>query len=63
MHAAHSIVTPTYVIANDFWAGYESAPDRRPGNAEVNHIQLIPAGGPLSLAQAQGTYNPDPACR
>ncbi len=38
-------------------------PSGDPGNTEVNHIQLIPAGGPLSLAQAQGTYNPDPACR
>lgn len=38
-------------------------PSNDPNNAEVNHVQLIPAGGALSLSQAQGTYNPDPACQ
>jgi len=37
-------------------------PSDNPDNTEVNHIQLIPAGGPLSAAQAASTYNPDPAC-
>ncbi len=32
-------------------------------NTEVNHIQLIPAGGPLSLAQATMTWSRDPRCR
>jgi Peptidase M15 len=34
-----------------------------PSNSEVNHIQLIPAGGPLSVAQANTTWSPDPRCR
>ncbi len=34
-----------------------------PGNTEVNHIQLIPKAGPLTLAQANSTFNPDPSCR
>jgi hypothetical protein len=38
-------------------------PSNDPGNPEVNHVQLIPAGGPLSLAQATGTFDPDPSCR
>ena len=38
-------------------------PSDDPNNPEVNHIQLIPSGGPLSLAQATGTYSPDPRCR
>jgi hypothetical protein len=34
-----------------------------PNNTEVNHVQLIPAGGPLSLAQSTATWDPDPTCR
>jgi hypothetical protein len=34
-----------------------------PGNSEVNHVQLIPAGGPLTLAQSESTFDPDPSCR
>ncbi len=34
-----------------------------PNNTEVNHVQLIPAGGPLSLAQSTATWDPDPRCR
>lgn len=35
-------------------------PSDDPSNAEVNHIQLIPAGGPQSLGTV---VNPNPACR
>jgi Peptidase M15 len=38
-------------------------PSDDPGNTEVNHIQLIPSGGPLTLAQSQAAWDPDPACR
>lgn len=38
-------------------------PSDDPNNTEVNHIQLIPAGGPLSLVQAIGTFSRDPRCR
>jgi Peptidase M15 len=38
-------------------------PSDDPANSEVNHIQLIPSGGPLSLAQASSTWRPDPRCR
>ncbi len=38
-------------------------PSDDPNNTEVNHIQLIPSGGPLSLAQSTATFDPDPTCR
>jgi len=38
-------------------------PSDDPNNSEVNHIQLIPAAGTLSLAQATATWSPDPRCR
>lgn len=38
-------------------------PSDDPDNTEVNHIQLIPAGGPLSLAEATTIWSPDPRCR
>jgi hypothetical protein len=38
-------------------------PSGDPNNSEVNHIQLIPAGGPLSLAQATSEFDPDPTCK
>jgi hypothetical protein len=31
-------------------------------NTEVNHIQLIPSSGPLSLAQSTASFNLDPSC-
>ncbi|MGZ4311254.1 MAG: hypothetical protein ACXVR1_04025 [Solirubrobacteraceae bacterium] len=31
-------------------------------NTEVNHIQLIPSGGPLTLAQSTAAFDPDPSC-
>jgi hypothetical protein len=37
-------------------------PSDDPNNTEVNHLQLIPHGGPLSLATATATYDPDPSC-
>ena len=33
-------------------------PSDDPGNTEVNHIQLIPSGGPLTLAQSNATFDP-----
>jgi hypothetical protein len=38
-------------------------PSGDPNNTEVNHIQLIPAGGPLSPAQATITWSTDPRCK
>jgi hypothetical protein len=38
-------------------------PSDDPGNSEVNHIQLIPSTGPLTLAQATAAYDPDPSCK
>ena len=38
-------------------------PSDNPGNTEVNHIQLIPSGGPLTLAQSTATFDPDPSCQ
>jgi hypothetical protein len=38
-------------------------PSGNPNNTEVNHVQLIPAGGPLSLAQSTARWDPDPSCR
>ncbi len=37
-------------------------PSDNPGNTEVNHIQLIPSGGPVPVVVAQATYAPDPTC-
>jgi hypothetical protein len=37
-------------------------PSGDPNNTEVNHIQLIPSGGPLSLAVASSTFEQDPLC-
>jgi hypothetical protein len=38
-------------------------PSGDPNNSEVNHIQLIPSGGPLSLSQATSTFSTDPRCK
>ena len=38
-------------------------PSDDPGNTEVNHVQLIPSGGPLTLAESEATFNPDPTCQ
>ena len=37
-------------------------PSDDPNNTEVNHIQLIPNSGPLTLAQSTATFDPDPTC-
>jgi len=37
-------------------------PSDDPNNTEVNHIQLIPAAGPLSAAAAIADFTPDPMC-
>jgi hypothetical protein len=38
-------------------------PTDDPGNTEVNHIQLIPSGGPVSVVVADATFAPDPKCK
>lgn len=38
-------------------------PSGDPSNTEVNHIQLIPASGPLSVAQSTARLVLDPRCR
>jgi Peptidase M15 len=38
-------------------------PSDDPNNPEVNHVQLIPSGGPLSLAESTAAFDPDPTCR
>jgi Peptidase M15 len=38
-------------------------PSDDPNNPEVNHIQLIPSTGPLTLAQATSAFDPDPTCK
>jgi len=37
-------------------------PTDDPNNTEVNHVQLIPKDGPLTLAEATDTFDPDPTC-
>jgi hypothetical protein len=38
-------------------------PSDNAANTEVNHVQLIPSSGPLSVAQSTATFDPDPSCR
>jgi hypothetical protein len=38
-------------------------PSDDPNNSEVNHIQLIPQNGPLTLAAATAAFDPDPSCK
>jgi hypothetical protein len=38
-------------------------PTDDPNNTEVNHIQLIPSGGPVPVVVAEATYAPDPTCK
>jgi hypothetical protein len=38
-------------------------PSDDPNNSEVNHIQLIPSGGPLSVGQATNAFSTDPRCQ
>jgi hypothetical protein len=37
-------------------------PSDNPDNTEVNHLQMIPAGGPVPLAVVDATFDPDPHC-
>ena len=37
-------------------------PSDDPGNTEVNHVQLIPNGGPVPLVVVDDTFDPDPSC-
>ena len=37
-------------------------PSDDPDNTEVNHVQLIPHGGPVPLTVVQDTFDPDPSC-
>jgi Peptidase M15 len=37
-------------------------PSDNPDNTEVNHVQLLPSSGPLSIQKASATWNLDPAC-
>jgi Peptidase M15 len=38
-------------------------PSDDPSNNEVNHVQLIPSGGPLTLAESEVSFDPDPTCK
>jgi hypothetical protein len=38
-------------------------PSDDPANTEVNHVQLIPSGGPPTLAVSEATWDPDPTCQ
>jgi hypothetical protein len=38
-------------------------PSDDPNNTEVNHVQLIPHGGPVPLTVVQDTFDPDPSCK
>ena len=37
-------------------------PTGDPNNTEVNHIQLIPNGGPVPVTVVNDTFDPDPSC-
>jgi hypothetical protein len=38
-------------------------PTDDPNNTEVNHVQLIPHGGPVPLTVVQDTFDADPSCK
>jgi len=54
-------ITPTQLAHFGLYRPFDPMDD--PSNPEVNHVQLIPAGGPLSLADATAQWSPDPRCR
>ena len=37
-------------------------PTDDPDNTEVNHVQLIPNGGPVPVTVVDDTFDPDPSC-
>jgi hypothetical protein len=38
-------------------------PTDDPDNTEVNHVQLIPNGGPVPVTVVDDTFDPDPSCK
>jgi hypothetical protein len=54
-------ITEAQLAHFDLYRPFDPSDD--PGNSEVNHVQLIPVGGPLSVAQATSTWDPDPSCK
>jgi Peptidase M15 len=38
-------------------------PTDDPSNTEVNHVQLIPNGGPVPVTVVDDTFDPDPSCQ
>jgi hypothetical protein len=54
-------ITPAQLAQYGLYRPFD--PSDSPANTEVNHIQLIPSGGPLSLAQSNATFDLDPACK
>jgi Peptidase M15 len=38
-------------------------PTDDPDNTEVNHVQLIPHGGPVPVTVVDDTFDPDPSCQ
>ena len=38
-------------------------PTDEPDNTEVNHVQLIPHGGPVPVTVVDDTFAPDPSCK
>jgi peptidase M15-like protein len=38
-------------------------PTDDPNNTEVNHVQLIPHSGPLTLTESTATFDTDPLCK
>jgi hypothetical protein len=38
-------------------------PTDNPDNTEVNHVQLIPNGGPVPVTVVDDTFDPDPSCK
>jgi Peptidase M15 len=54
-------ITEAALASFDLYRPFD--PSDNPSNTEVNHIQLIPAGGPLSLVEADGTLERDPRCQ
>jgi hypothetical protein len=53
-------ITESELAQYDLYRPFDPSGD--PDNSEVNHVQLIPAGGPLTLAQSVTTWDPDQPC-
>jgi hypothetical protein len=61
MRSSAARITPAQLAQYGLYRPFD--PSDSPANTEVNHIQLIPSGGPLSLAQSNATFDLDPACK